>query len=188
MPQHGQDEDIKIAPDDITRLFEKKAALSDDGIDLFIRQKSLGNIERARKAGTALAADLLDCVRAAAPDGAEPCLFERQMKLLFAYTVNRVIEDQSPNSVLAHVALSTFYETLEEAEPALFASISGDAAFSLYLYLHRTGKENPRSAGETFAALCEGRKSAALIQAGEKAYTEFLEGCEARLREAGYRS
>lgn len=187
MPQTDHDEDIKIAPDDITKLFEEERQTPDDGIDLFIRQKSLGNIERARKAGTALAADLLDCVRGRPPEGIGGELFELQTKLLFAYAVNRAIEDRSPNSILSHVALSNFYEVLEEAEPALFESISGGAAFSLYLYLHRTGKENPRAVGETFAKLCEAQGNPVVIRAGEQAFPAFLSACEERIRKAGYR-
>ena len=109
------------------------------------------------------------------------------MRLLFCYVANRVIEDDSPNTVLAHTALSAFYERMDDAQPDMFDCLSDTAAFSLYLYLHRSGEETVGRIGEIFAKLRGVPDSEVCKQAGEEAYIGFTHSCRKRLKEAGYR-
>ncbi|MEG1774331.1 MAG: hypothetical protein RR320_05710, partial [Oscillospiraceae bacterium] len=126
MTGRHEDEDIKIAPEDLSKLFHKENPVADDTIDLFIRQRSLGNTDRARTLGARYVEDLLDCVWTKPPAGIEPQRFELQLRLLFAYAVHRIVEDYSPNPIVAHAALSSFYEQLEEADPVAFGAINDD--------------------------------------------------------------
>lgn len=113
-------------------------------------------------------------------------IFELQMKLLFAYVVHRIIEDYSPNHIVANAALGSFYEHLEEADPAVYEEINDSAAFSLYLYLHRSGKETAAEIGKIFAGLCKAGEDSDCNMIGECGYARFLGGCAQRMLSAGY--
>lgn len=180
------DDDIKIAPEDLSKLFERGNPVADDNIDLFLRQRANGNTRRARQLGARYVSDLIDCVWTRPPEDVEPVRFELQVKLLFAYVVHRIIEDYSPNHIVANAALSSFYEHLEEAEPEVFEEINDSAAFSLYLYLHRSGEERAQEIGRTFAGLCDAGADSDCGAIGESAYARFLGGCAQRMLAAGY--
>lgn len=180
------DEDVKIAPEDLSKLFEKENPVADDNIDLFIRQRGNGNTERARALGGRFVEDLLDCVWTKPPETVEPALFELEMRLLFAYAIHRIIEDYSPNSIVAHTALSSVYERLEDADPGLFSAINDNPAFSLYLYLHRSGEENTQNVGLLFAELCGKAGDTDCAAIGEGAYARFLSACAQKMLSAGY--
>lgn len=182
----GNDEDIKIAPEKLSELFNNENPIADDNIDLFIKQRSLGNTHKARVFGREMVADLLDCVWTNPPDLAESHEFENQLKILFAYIVHRIIEDYSPNTIVSNAAVSSFYETLEEADYALFQKISKSPAFSLYLYLHRSGEENSQSVGKTFAGLCSNSLDEQCCSIGETAYCRYMGACANKLASVGY--
>ncbi len=180
------DDDIKIAPEDLSKLFERGNPVADDNIDLFLRQRSNGNTARARTLGEQYVSDLIDCVWTRAPEDVAPVCFELQLKLLFAYVVHRIVEDYSPNHIVANAALGSFYEHLEEADPKIFEEINDNAAFSLYLYLHRSGEEKASEIGKTFAGLCDAGADSDCEAIGESAYARFLGGCAQRMLSAGY--
>ena len=54
MFDHYNDDDVKIAPEDLSKLFDRGNPVGDDNIDLFLRQRSNGNTARARKLGAHL--------------------------------------------------------------------------------------------------------------------------------------
>ncbi|PWM22914.1 MAG: hypothetical protein DBX44_06500 [Oscillospiraceae bacterium] len=180
------DDDIKIAPEDLSKLFDRGNPVADDNIDLFLRQRANGNTERARRLGAQYVEDLKASVWTRAPEDVDPAVFERQLKLLFAYVVHRIIEDYSPNHIVANAALVSFYENLERADPVIFEEINDSAAFSLYLYLHRSGTETAAEIGKTFAGLCEAGNGSDCFAIGESAYARFIGGCAQRMLAAGY--
>ena len=186
MFDHYNDDDVKIAPEDLSKLFDRGNPVADDNIDLFLRQRSNGNTARARKLGAQYVSDLIDSVWTRAPEDVDPADFELQLKLLFAYVVHRIIEDYSPNHIVANAALGSFYEHLEEADPAVYEEINDSAAFSLYLYLHRSGKETAAEIGKTFAGLCKAGEDSDCNMIGECGYARFLGGCAQRMLSAGY--
>jgi hypothetical protein len=180
------DDGTKIVPEDLSKLFDKGNPVADSNIDLFLRQRAIGNTTRAKKLGRRYVEDLMDCVWTRPPAGVDAVEFERQLKLLFAYAVHRIIEDFSPNHIVANTALSSFYEAIEEADPALFSDLNDNAAFSLYLYLHRTGTECASSIGKTFARLCGAAEDSDCAIIGESAYVRFVGACAQRMIGAGY--
>ncbi len=180
------DDDIKIAPSDLSQLFQKENPVADDNIDLYLQQRRLGNTLRARRLGEEYVADLLDCVWTKPPAEVDGTLFDTQVKILFAYVVHRIIEDYSPNHIVANTALGSFYEQLEQESPALFDAMCGSAAFTMYLYTHRSGEENAETIGQVFAALCEAKDSEDCAVIGESAYARFVGACAQRMIGAGY--
>ena len=186
MPQHEFDEDIKIAPAGFSKLSKKQSVQTDDSIDLFIRQRSLGNVERAKNLGKHYVEDLLDCLWTKPPVMVDSDSFELQLKLLFCYAVHRAVEDYSPNTVLAHSTIASFYETLEDAAPELFDAIANNPAFTMYLYLHRGKEESTQTVGKSFAKLCDVPEDEDCAALGEGAYLRYLSGCVQRMLDVGY--
>lgn len=186
MPDLFDDDGTRIAPEDLSKLFDKGNPVADDNIDLFLRQRAIGNTTKAKRLGRRYVEDLMDCVWTRPPAPVSPDEFEQQLKLLFTYAVHRIIEDFSPNHIVANTALSSFYEGLEEADPDLFGELNDSAAFSLYLYLHRSGEECAESIGKTFAKLCGESEGSDCAIIGEAAYGRFVGACAQRMVGAEY--
>lgn len=180
------DDDMKIAPENLSELFLEKNPVADEQLALFLGQRANHNTKRAKQLGREFAVSLSNCVWTQTPEDVDPVLFSIQMKLLFAYTVHRLIGDYSPNQIVANTALSSFYEALEEIEPTVFEQINESAAFTLYFYLHRTREESSTSIGKTFASLCSAGESSDCELIGESAYSRFIGICAQQLVSAGY--
>ncbi len=186
MTNNFNDDDIKIAPDNISKLFKGENPVADDNIDMFFLQRKLGNTQKARRFGVEMVKELLDCVWTTSPDMVEPKEFELQLKILFAYTVHRIVEDYSPNPIVANACVSSFYECLESEEPELFQKITQSPAFSLYLYLHRSKEENAKSVGLTFSKLCSSSMDEQTRSIGETAYCRFMGFIANKLASVGF--
>ena len=130
---YANDDDIKIAPEDLSKLFTRENPQADDNIALLMRQRANGNTARAKLLGKQYTADLIDCVWTKAPQDVDSEMFDLQVKLLFAYVVHRIITDYSPNAIIENSVLSSFFENLEDADPKLSKDINDNAAFSLYV-------------------------------------------------------
>ena len=123
------DDDVKIAPNDLSKLFEKENPVADDNIELYLKQRSLGNTAKARKLGKEYVSDMLDCVWTKAPEEIDQALFDTQVKILFAYAVHRIIEDYSDNHIVANTAIGSFHEQLEQEDPGLFDALCDQTGF-----------------------------------------------------------
>ena len=183
---HYNDDDVKIAPDDLSKLFASENPVADDNIDLFLQQRANGNTARARKLGMQYVEDLIDCVWTRPPEDVKSETFDLQLKLLFAYAVHRIVEDHSPNQIVANATLGSFYEHLEDADQHLYEEINNNAAFSLYMYLHRAGDENAQSVGKTFSELCSAGDYSDCVIIGESAYGRFFGACAQRMLNVGF--
>ena len=183
---YNNDEDIKIAPEDLSKLFANENPQADDNIDLLMRQRANGNASKAKLLGKQYVEDLVDCVWTKAPEDISAETFELQTKMLFAYVVHRIISDYSPNHIVANSALSSFYENLEDADPKLSEQINDNAAFSLYVLLHRSGEENSEKVGKIFAKVCDAADSSDCCIIGESAYARFLSACTQRMLNAEF--
>lgn len=182
----SDDEDIKIAPQDISAQLKKAEGNTDDNIDMFLTQRSNGNTRRAGELGALLVKDLIDCAWTRSPEDVNSEKFEVQLKLLFSYVVHRVIADYAPNTIIANTAMCSFYDCLEEADKRVFEQINDSAAFSLYTYLHRSGEENAESVGDTFARLCEAGDCSDCSNIGQSAYARFMGACTQRILNARF--
>lgn len=185
--RYAGDEDIKIAPQDLSKIFERENPDADDNIDLYLRQRQLGNTMRARCLGQAFVGDLQSCVWTAAPQGIDPEVFATQLRILFVYVVHRIIEDYSDNRIVASTAIGSFYEKLESEEPEFFEALCTGTAFSMYLYSHRSHNETAENIGTVFSSLCNAAGNEDCAVLGESAYARFVGTCAQRMLSAGYR-
>ena len=131
------DSDIKIVPDKPSKVFD----MSEGAAYAFIREKTNGNMEKARALGKRFAGELTAGRTGVAQFGVgafddQDTLAQRNV--LFAFIVGRVIEEMAPNSIVAQSAMSAFYETIERTSPEIYRQISDSAALSLYIFSARS--------------------------------------------------
>lgn len=147
------DSDMKIVPNDPSELFDS----SEGAATAFLRETQNGNMEKARKLGAELAAELSAGDRGIVNFGVgayddESTLLQR--RVLFAYVVNQVVEDLAPASIVAQSAMSSFYDCLQKASPDVYEKITDAAVFSLYILSVRNAPDDPCAIGRVFAQLC----------------------------------
>ena len=183
----GEDGDVKIAGSSwSSRPREEGNAVA----DAYLTQRRLGNIERARALGERFAQLLEEegqrlspAIDPRRPEECQPALYS-----LLAFAVNRAVERFSPNSILAHIVLSAFYDTLAGCCPECSEAAGDSAAFSLYLLAIRGRQPEEEAAGRVFARLCGREDNEAAVKQAAKLYGTFLSRLEALTRQAGYLS
>ena len=181
-----RDYDIKISPDEADRRAVEKEKASEAQIELFLRQRDIGNMEKASKLGCRFIDELLG-IKAGGTDCApDKAVFEHQKQLLFCYIVHRITQDNSPNSIVAQKTLASFYEGLEKHKREIFQAMNGNMSFSMYLYLNRQKEETPQNVGEVFAKLCEVPENSECSLFGKEFYVKYSELCRKMVVEAGY--
>jgi hypothetical protein len=180
------DDDVKIVPEDISTLFAPQKP-ADANVDALLRERGLGNTGRAYDLGAQLAHAVLEERFKKAPPQVAENDFSLQMRLLFSYAVQRVLQDESPNGILANTALSGFHETVERASPEFHRALNESAALSLYFYLYHAGRRDAHAIAKQFADLCGVPGDAACEREGASAYDRFAAFCADAIRAAGYR-
>lgn len=186
-PEEG-DEDMKIAADHFSApredAFDAEAAAK-----AYLRQKSLGNVDKARALGQRFAATLAesagDLYREDLKD--TPMLIKAHHRVvLFSYTVNKVIADLSPNSILAQTTLNVFYDELETNASELASHIRDMAAFSLYMLCDRSDGNTPEAIGRVYAQLCGEEDNPRLALEGSNLYHQYYQACAALCGQTEY--
>lgn len=180
------DEDIKIA----SGSFSSAPALEDSAevaAKEFLRQKDAGNIDKARQLGKLFADSMFDFGHGplfqTTPERTQRELHHQL--LLYAYVVNRVIAEQSPNSILAQTTLNVFYSEIEAASPELHAHVSDMAAFSLYILCERKNREDCYI-GKIYAGLCDFGDRQDIIDQGNRFYCDAYNFCTEMMRRTDY--
>ena len=172
----NDDSDMKIAPDRPSELFD----LSEGAASAFVREKSNGNMEKARLLGQSLAAELgrepggLPYFGVGAFDDGKSL---DQRRLLYAYVVSRVIEDTAPNSIVAQSALSAFYSQVQRETPEYYPAVTDSAALSLYILAGRSEPDDYNALGRTFARLCGREEDPVFCRYGRELALYFAVKC-----------
>ena len=167
---------IKIFPDKPSKVFD----MSEGAAYAFIREKTNGNMEKARALGKRFAGELTAGRTGMAQFGVgafddQDTLAQRNV--LFAFIVGRVIEEMAPNSIVAQSAMSAFYETIERTSPEIYRQISDSAALSLYIFSARSTPGDETAAGEVFARLCGREGDALFVAYGRELAGYFMDHC-----------
>lgn len=179
------DDDIKIAGQ------EKAASLADSAEEtarLFLQHKNSGNIEKARQLGKNFATAIIRADNSPLwPEGPPVTQREYHQKLLlYSYIVNRVIAEDSPNSLLAQTSLNVFYSEIESSSKKLHQHVSDMAAFSLYILCERSPSRDESEIGSIYADLCDYEGDQRVIVEGNAFYRRMLGYCRDKIREIGY--
>ncbi|MDR2908358.1 MAG: hypothetical protein LBU86_00540 [Oscillospiraceae bacterium] len=173
----GEDEDIKIAGS-FTR--EPDISEADAAARAYLKQKSAGNVDRARGLGQAFAGLLREWseeLLSSDPQGLERLRAHHKI-LMLSYVVNKTISGLSPNSIVAQTALNVFYDTIEEETPELNPHVRDMAGFSLYILCERSEGRMEDEAGGIFAQLCGKEADRELIEEGNALYRDYYKACK----------
>ena len=182
------DADMKIVSGPISSMRRGEDAAELAARD-FIKQKEAGNIDRARALGSRYAQALINIDKGLLseplPNG-NP-LIQHHLYLLFAFVVNHVIADHSPNSILSQTSLNVFFHDIEERSPQLSNHVNDMAAFSLYILAERNKNGQDDDYGHIFADQCGEEGNREMIQYGNSLYDRIYRYCVEEIRKAGYK-
>lgn len=171
------DSDMKIMPNDPSKLFDS----SEGAAIAFLRETHNGNMEKARKLGMRLAAELLEGDGIRVPGIAEEIRSDPSTrinrKVLFACVANQVLEDIAPTSIVAQSALSAFYEEVRRLAPEIYERITDAAAFSLYILAMRSAPQDSCAIGHVFARLCGREQDETFVEYGCALAARLKEHC-----------
>lgn len=166
----NDDSDMKIVGEEIKS--DQVAEDIKETSRLLEREKSNGNLNRARRLG-AIMADEVAAVEGEVPTN--EAVFVTQRRILLAFAVEVALETILPNSILSETARSVFYETLRKTAPSIYEDLQGSGAFSFYYLALREGKDVVKSVGEAYASLCGRARDNALAKKGGDLYIYFIE-------------
>ena len=179
------DEDIKIAEGPFKRPAAKQDMAEQAARD-FLEQKQNGNIDKAHRLGEAFALALWELAQdlIMGDHGLSQQEIHHRL-LLCSYSVNRVIAELSPNTMVAQTALSRFYAKVEEYSEMLHRHVSDTAAFSLYILSGRTNG-SAAEIGRIYARLAGYEGNPLKIEQGGDIYSAFYKSCSLLLDEVEY--
>lgn len=171
----GEDEDIKIAslPQKEWKDAGERSARE------FEMHRENGDLDKARLFGKQLAELLLAEVNRT--DGCT-CEQHHQLLVLYSYGVNKIIQ-LLPNSMIAQLSLSDFYDEVKRQNPAICDLIQDSVSFTFYILEDRTLERN---FGEAFAKLCGEGKNQELEAFGNRKYQAFYERCRRYLEQFAF--
>jgi len=179
------DEDMKIAPSGGFSQSAGAEESSEMAAEQFLKLKSSGNIEKARRLGDKFALLLLE--KHAGARSAEDSLRAHQQLVLYSYAVTRAVSDCAPDSLLAQTSVNVFYDCLEDSAPELYRHISDVGALSLYILCERS-QSRDHKIGEVYARLCGVEGDAAATAEGKELYRRFYELCAKEHAKINYSS
>lgn len=168
------DSDIKIMPDKPSAIFDS----AEGAANAFLRETHNGNMEKAKVLGGQLAAELSvnrDGANLFGADSDKNMTFQR--KVLYCYLVTRVVEDLSPNSMVAQSALAAFQDALQKDEPDIYDYIMNPTVFSQYILAARNVVEDTAAIGRVYAHLCGKADDELLARHGSELTKYFTMYC-----------
>lgn len=165
---------MKIVGDRPSDELFKKSELYGDIAD-YQKEKSNGNLERAKGLGAVLATEFVSVCRkddlTLSQNDSESLM--TQKILLLSFTVMAGLEQYCPNMALANTARTSFFDSLYDLDRDLFLKSSDTGAFSFYYLSFRRGTEVDRRVGQTFAMLCAHDGDPIYQELGEALYCWF---------------
>ncbi len=182
------DEYIKIAgqhmSDDIKKEKFKNA---DEAAEEFLRETSNGNIEKAKRFGSAMAKIFLDSIdsQMGEEDTSEIGL-KTQKSILMAFSVFVGFERINQSKIVSDVAQSSFLKSISEENPELYIAIKDTGSLSFYYLAYRRGIETVRRIGQTFAMLCMHDGDSIYQELGEAIYCWFNSVVDSTAKSIGF--
>lgn len=182
-----QDNDMKIVGENPSDDIKKNKELFGD-ITEYEKEKSNGNIKRAKELGTVLAKEFVSVCRKdelLISEGDSESLMTQKI-LLLSFTVMAGLEQYCPNMTLANAARTAFFDQLYVLDKDLFERSSDTGAFSFYYLSFRRGTEVDRRVGQTFAMLCSHDGDPIYQEIGEALYCWFLSVIQSKTKAANF--
>lgn len=166
---------------------DKEAKLFSDENE-YNREKSNGNINRAKTLGQEVAEEFVNVCRkdelTVSENDSEQLVTQRI--LLLSFTVMAGLEHFCPNMTLANASRSAFFDALFNLDKSLFEKSSDTGAFSFYYLSFRRGSEVERRIGQTFAMLCLHDGDPIYQELGEALYCWFFSIVGKKVKGVGF--
>lgn len=181
-----EDRDIKIADfsSDKKKIPEN---LEMDSDRLFYHKRN-GNAEKARLLGSSIVREMIvgdiNARLGISDESKYPC--QPQIRLLAAFAAVIGLQTQLPDELLAQMALSAFYETIQTSLPAFYEDIEDSASFSFFFLAYRRGGDVERNIGRAFAAVCDADGDEVFAELGETLYSRVLMMVEQKAAAAAF--
>ena len=153
----------------------KNASEFSGSFDAVLRQKTNGNIDKARKLGATLA------TIAPTDDGAgifvnikdhlSPKFFVQdilyQIRVLLVFACETLLNMELPTELLSTTAIASMYDAMEKDMPGFYSNIANGAAFTFYYLAIQKGGDISENIGEAFAMLCAVKNKDSFVLAGK---------------------
>lgn len=157
----------------------ENGTLSDDTADaaaqLWAREKSNGNVAKARRAGAILAGIVLSDDSFSPIDGIADEDLKTQRFVLANFAVEVGFDAFLPNGILSETAQDMFDHTLKITAPEWYDVLSQTGAISFYYLSIRSARgQSGAGIGDTFATLCGLPDNKACIKKGNALYLSVL--------------
>lgn len=182
-----QDHDMKIVGEKPSDDVKKNKELYGDLAE-YEKQKSNGNISKAKEVGKELAADFVSVCKkdelTISENDSESLI--TQKVLLLSFTVMAGLEEFCPNITVANAARTAFFDELHLLDKELFEKSSDTGAFSFYYLSFRRGTEVDRRVGQTFAMLCSHDGDPIYQELGEALYCWFLSTVQKKVQKTEF--
>jgi len=178
-----EDDDMKIVGERIRPHLDDEDPAEAEA-RLFLRHREAGNIEKARELGRRYAHAILESGER--PAGSQSEMESHQQLLLCSFLVNRVIGENSPDSILAQTSLHVFYDEVAAGSTSMSKHVSDLAAFSLYTLWERSRDKDESELGRIYAKLCEKGGSRKVIKDGNALSKRFYKLCLEMMEDMDY--
>ena len=169
-----EDRDIKIAHFSTEK--KKPAMEFDEEPDRLFDHKLNGNTEKARLLGASVVREMLvgDINARFQIVDDKMYAYQPQIRLLITFAAIVGLQTKLPDALLSQMALSAFYETIQNALPAFYEDIADSGSFSVYYLAYRRGEEVEENIGRSFAAVCDKDKNETFIALGRSLFSQGL--------------
>ncbi len=184
--------DVKIYQSKAQRL-GVRVNLNDD-FDNVNRQRSNGNLEKARALGERLSR----LTPSMDSDGLQVNLQDMlpkkylsqdilyQIKVLLVFEAEALLELEIPVPVLATTAINSLHDALRESAPGFHKNISDGAAFTFYFLAMKKSGDISQNIGEAFAMLCNVKNKEGFVEAGRSVWNLAASVIQKEIRKAEF--
>lgn len=177
----NNDEDMKIVGEPNKKQIDE----AENVAEIFLKQKTNGNIDKAHTLGYVLAQEIIisDKKKLFSGEYERESDYVKQKRILLAFVVNQTIAMLIPNMLVVQTVAGEFYNTLKAQYQRFYDDISESGAFSFYMLAWRRGENVDETIGKTFAMLCGSDGNEIFEELGQQLFLEFLNTVQTKINE-----
>ena len=163
-----------------------------NSFDAVMRNKTNGNIDKARKLGASLATIAPtsegDGIFINLRDHLSPKFFVQdilyQIRVLLVFACETLLQMELPTELLSTTAIASMYDAMEKDMPGLYSNIANGAAFTFYYLAIQKGSDISENIGEAFAMLCSVKNKDSFVLAGKTIWNIAVDVIEKEIEKA----
>lgn len=163
-----------------------------NSFDAVMRNKTNGNIDKARKLGATLATiaptNEGDSIFVNLRDHLSQKFFVQdilyQIRVLLVFACETLLQMELPTQLLSTTAIASMYDAMEKDMPGFYSNIANGAAFTFYYLAIQKGADIPENIGEAFAMLCSVKNKDSFVLAGKTIWNIAVDVIEKEIEKA----